>query len=562
MPVVPVAVGCVVGDVLPVSVAPQPGESLESWLEHLAEANGLPTARLLAIIGTNPGITRYLSLAPSPDAVARLSLISRVDPDVIRSTALATFDGTALNLSGLEHSDRHSYRHVAAKGWVPAHGTQLCPTCLAETGAWRTSWRLLIVTTCTRHSTLLVTTCPGCRRPFRDQRQTRLRRVGAVTLCGNPLGSGPNHQCQQDLTTIPTTAAPTSALGMQARVDAALVGEPVTVFGEHVSGQEYLSDLRYLTTLLLHLAGQPGAHHVADWAFSLRRETAQRTGARGPRWGLRPPDLPGLRSSALTAADRILNAATLPDAVDAVTPWVNLTPVTTDGPCNWLTDRTVVTPNLDRLILAALADRRRLSHHLDHDIPRGGSMTINLKVIPQVMPREAYANHLEGALGNREDTVRLFASLTLARRHPDVITWAGAARVLGMPPTIGTATARACSARMETTPEDWSQRAYAAIVEMTPINYRDLEAKITHRSSMYRWFDEWVSGYRPGTSYKTRDYGITWQWTHIAHGHLKTSPAWQHTPQTARSRADYRAFEASLSEEQQRSLTHALYKRA
>ena len=28
---------------LPVSVTPRPGESIESWLEHLADANGLTT---------------------------------------------------------------------------------------------------------------------------------------------------------------------------------------------------------------------------------------------------------------------------------------------------------------------------------------------------------------------------------------------------------------------------------------------------------------------------------------------------------------------------------------
>jgi hypothetical protein len=32
---------------LPVSVSPRDGESIESWLEHLADANGLTTAQLL-----------------------------------------------------------------------------------------------------------------------------------------------------------------------------------------------------------------------------------------------------------------------------------------------------------------------------------------------------------------------------------------------------------------------------------------------------------------------------------------------------------------------------------
>ena len=46
---------------LPVSVPPQAGESIESWLEHLADANCLTTAQLLAAAGRGIAGTRYLS---------------------------------------------------------------------------------------------------------------------------------------------------------------------------------------------------------------------------------------------------------------------------------------------------------------------------------------------------------------------------------------------------------------------------------------------------------------------------------------------------------------------
>ena len=49
---------------LPVSVAPRPGESIESWLEHLADANGLTTAQLLATTGRGRAGTRFLTLTP------------------------------------------------------------------------------------------------------------------------------------------------------------------------------------------------------------------------------------------------------------------------------------------------------------------------------------------------------------------------------------------------------------------------------------------------------------------------------------------------------------------
>ena len=84
---------------LPVSVVPRPGESIESWLEHLADANGLTTAQLLTAARRSRGGTRYLTLAPSPETVARLAALARVDEEAVRATTLARFDGTALALS-------------------------------------------------------------------------------------------------------------------------------------------------------------------------------------------------------------------------------------------------------------------------------------------------------------------------------------------------------------------------------------------------------------------------------------------------------------------------------
>ena len=86
-----------VGDVnaaLPVSVRPRPEESVESWLEHLADANGLTTAQLLATIRRTGATTRYLTLAPSPETIARLAALARVDEKDVYAATLASFDGT------------------------------------------------------------------------------------------------------------------------------------------------------------------------------------------------------------------------------------------------------------------------------------------------------------------------------------------------------------------------------------------------------------------------------------------------------------------------------------
>ncbi|GAA1763466.1 hypothetical protein GCM10009810_23340 [Nostocoides vanveenii] len=452
---------------------------------------------------------------------------------------------------------------VAARGWAPAHGTQICPDCLAETGAWQTSWRLLVITACRRDSCLLVSRCPSCKRPFRDQRHSHLRRVGAATLCGNPLGAGPTRQCQHDLTTIPTAKATDEILATQARIDTALTGRSVTALGQPVGGAAYLADLRHLTTLLLHLATQPGGEQLADWAGDLRPEARRRTGDRGPRWGMRPPDPPVLRASALSTADSVLAAPDVNTAAAMLTPWTELAPPTNDGPLGWLADRTVMTPTLSRLVLSARAPHRRLSHHLDTHPTRGARMPINLVAVPQVIPHQQYADHLVGAFDNGEEVVRQFASLCLARLHPDITSWAAAAQALGMPSLMGTRCARACSATRLVTTQAWEDRIRAAMNDVRPRNYRATEAKIEHRLHLTsRWFQEWVRHYRPGTHYTSVSHALTWQWVHVAHAHLDLSPAWQGHRTSAKERARYRQFEASLDERQRSNLAYALHKRA
>lgn len=542
---------------LPVSIAPRPGESIESWLENLADANGLSTAQLLATT-RQAGSTRYLTLAPSPQAAARLAVLARITEQDVYAASLSRFDGTALDLTGLDPTDRHSYRHVAARGWAPAHGTQICPVCLADTGTWQSAWRLLIVTACVRHASLLVARCPACERPFRDQRHSHLRRVGAALVCGNPLGAGPLRQCEHDLTTVATTPAADAVLAMQSRVDTALADHPVTVLRREIPSPAYLTDLRHLTTLLLHLATQFGADRLGQWVTDLPAETETRYRVRGPRWGMRPPDRPAVRAGALATADAILDAADFDAASSTLMPWIALTPASPDGPLGWLADRTVMTPTLTRLVMAARAPHRRLSQHLDTQPPDGVRMPINLVVIPQVIPHAQYVEHLDGAFDSGEDTVRLFASLSLARLHPDVTSWAAAAKVLAMPGTMGVRCGRACSATMRVTADEWEARIWRAIEAVPRRDYRATEAQVADRRLKWRWFDAWARAARPRTRDESHGYALTWLWINCAHGHLNTSPAWSGRRPVAFERTGYRQFAASINEEQQSELRLAL----
>lgn len=115
-------------------------------------------------------------------------------------------------------------------------------------------------------------------------------------------------------------------------------------------------------------------------------------------------------------------------------------------------------------------------------------MPINLNLVPQVIPHSQYLEHLDGASTSSEDTVRLFASLSLARSHPDVTTWAAVAEALNMPGPTGVRCARASSASMLVGSDEWKNRIWRAGEETERRDYRATEAKIHHRLGMTRWF--------------------------------------------------------------------------
>jgi len=540
---------------LPVTLDLRPGQALDCYLEHLAEANGMTTAQLLTVVRGERGhsTTRFLMLHPTRTATTRLACMARLGAKDVTAATLAAYDGTALDLDGLDPQTPSSFRGVAARGWVPGHGTQLCPPCLADTGIWQLAWRLPMVTVCLTHATYLRAVCPGCGRPFRDQRHCPLRRAGTHTHCGNPLGQDPTRQCRRELTALATVRADPRCVAGQGRRNRAITGGTIRVLGTDVPGAGYLQDLRHLTTVLLHLANQPGGRALAPWATSLAAEATARTGRRGPRWGMRPPTDPALRSRALSSADDILTCPTVEDAAAAFGPWLQIVPHTASGSLGWLANRTVMSPTLTRIIMAAHAPHRTLSHRLGTHLGLDAPMCR----LPQVLPTVLYRAHLAGLFDSDPDTVALFASLCLSRAHPPATTWAAAATALRLPPELGQRTARACSATLRVSIADYLAHLTALVQVLPDLNYPGIEASIRRGRTSTAWFQRWAPC-RPHTHATSHAYALTWQWLHVAHGHIATSPSWV-APPTAKQRALYRQFATSLTDHQQEQLRSALW---
>lgn len=502
---------------LPTIVEIDPGEALDGYLERVADANYLSTAHLVTLIRNASDTLRYITLAPSPATIAAIAALTGQRPDQIHQATLSAYDHTALDLTGFDPTIRSGHRAVAARGWFPGRGTQICPPCLAHDGRWRLIWRLPTTTVCRVHGVYVLSTCPGCHRPFRDHRHSPLRVVGAETRCGNPLGQGPRKQCTVDLAALPTTPADAACIIRQERHDKAAAGAVTSTALGDLEPADYLATTRSLAVLLLHIStAAPDSSRLPAWAQALRPDAPRRT----IRWGIRPPHDPQLRSRALTAADTILTASDLDAAVECLMPWLDSLPDLPESRLGWMADHTRMTPTLTRLVLAGHAPRRRVSHLLDQVPP----LTASTRQIPQVLPEHLVETHLIGLFDSRPCTVGLFACLCLARTHPNIDSWAKAAHALGLAPDLGARTARACSASLTGSPRE-VVAALRAATRGLDVDYRSLEDRVRHLAGTTRWFTRWARTNRPGTRASSHPYAVYWVWTRVAHGHASAAPA-------------------------------------
>lgn len=359
------------------------------------------------------------------------------------------------------------------------------------------------------------------------------------------------------LQTLPVESAAAEVAAAQQRIRAALDGHAVETLGDSVAPDPYLAEIKALTVLLLHLAIQPGGDKLSPWADAARADHARSAGYRGARWGLAPPADLRLRGHAMAAADQILSESTLDGAADALHPWTELAPRDNEGQLGWLADHTTMTPTLTRLVMAATARRRRLATLLGtpplHPLP--------LTAIPQVIPADVYNRHVSTMLDVTDRTGRLFGALCLARQHLRTASWAEAAHALGLNPQVGTKTARACSADLHATASEFIAALARVANDFDPtIDYRDREDAVRRLARSRGWYRPWARIHLPGSHATSQKYAVTWLWTEHAHGHIATSPSWQHPPDR-HDRAHYRAYTDRLDHAATEALTALMHRR-
>lgn len=430
---------------LPIRLELVDGQGLDCYLEHVSRANHIPAGTFMRHLNDCTDTTRYLLLSLTARTAEVLARITGMAPQALQAATVAAYDGLAVNLAGLDPARQASYRTVAARGWAPGRGTQVCPRCLAETGRWDVSWRLPASTVCLRHQAYLVAVCPGCHRPFRD-RTRPLRPVGPVTRCGNALGARGQY-CNVDAAALEPAIADPDCVDRQSLQERAIVQDRVSVMGGPASSLTWHEDVRSLAALLLHIStAAPERSELPRWA----KQATARGGSedRAPRWAIAPPRDTATRSRAMTEAHAVFSAPNLDTAVGRFVAWADRVPETPDGFLGWVGDHTRATPNVTLLAMAAHAPRRRLSRLLDLSPP----MTSSLDAIPRPVSEQLYREHLANLFDSRPVAVRAFAAICLARSQPGIETWADAIAALDLVRDEALRTIQTCIAGMTASP--------------------------------------------------------------------------------------------------------------
>jgi hypothetical protein len=532
-------------------------EALDGYLERLAIANGLESSQILEMMRASAGhrlpAPTVLLIKPSTELIARISKISCTPTTMLRSATLSRFgSGLPLWLDEFDPRDRHSFRRIVTQGWFPTAGSQICPTCLRENGIWKLDWRLPIVTACNEHQVFLVDSCAGCRDRFRLRRYSPLRPIlGRDEPCGNQIAL--RSYCHFPAISHAASSAPLDVLATSTTIADAISGKSQPVLGQWANAQTYLAELRHMATVLLHLATTSRGPEFVAWAHDLHSEASRRrTERRGPRWGISPPRSASARGQALSAAHQILDEATVERGADRFAPWLQLIADFQGGPSNWLMNRTTRTASMQRLIDATLVSRRGAGRRIDYARSR---RSLPLEAIPHLIDRDIYQDLFLGMLDNYEHTGRLYVSLCIARLMIPCNTWSQAAAAIGLPPALGSRTARAASRRTRATPNDLAAATSRALAAL-PVNrdFRDRERRVHHLAETSgTWFEGWRMSVSPPRRATSLPYAVTWLWCEYAQGWPDASPAEAKGVPHRRTQA-YRSFSDRLPAEAQAGL--------
>lgn len=174
-------------DRLPITVAPLPGEALESWIAAYARRLHTTGNGLIAHLGLGGSRIAHMALQLHDHEATALERATGVARQSLAAMTLEPYDGLAIAIAP-------GRRALASRFPIGRFGnarTRYCPQCLAHyQGRGPVTWRLPWSFACPLHRVLLLDFCPACRRPPRIWNGRRLGpRTGAACTRDNPVTS-------------------------------------------------------------------------------------------------------------------------------------------------------------------------------------------------------------------------------------------------------------------------------------------------------------------------------------------------------------------------------------
>lgn len=148
---------------LPITVTPEPGEALDSWLEAYARRLSVTNHVFLSFIGLGGANPASMVQQLTREQADVLHQVSGVSGQALTAMTLQPFEGLTVHF-------RASRRGLARPPAWRFHGSssRYCPMCLAQTaGRWPLAWRQPWSFACTVHRCLLLERCPACQQTVR-----------------------------------------------------------------------------------------------------------------------------------------------------------------------------------------------------------------------------------------------------------------------------------------------------------------------------------------------------------------------------------------------------------
>lgn len=522
---------------------PEPGEAFASWVDRLSAdlhiPPGLAALHLGVEVRDRSGDVRpmFYGVALTPASRTRLLAATGLDEAVVDDMQLTRYDGTALDLTGLDLTTEASVRTWVKREWLLLHGSRACPRCLADSTAWPAWWRLGIAAVCPDHRVLLIDTCPSCGIGLRRGYSHHPRGLSRVVttdpaVCGNHTRTG---RCPQPLATIPITTVAEHLVAAQTTALRAADGHPITIAGTTVTPAEWFLAVKVLAAMIRFsgttvplLPGRTDTRAQAwmdDFAAEYPR---RRRGGKIVPGSLRAiPETPRHAAGLLAATHTVLAA---PSRRACSTALASLVAATHRARRRAGGHNPMRTMDVPEPLAGVLAELTPPASRVAGAIPTSSVVDVEVRHVPQLLDAQDYrdliADHLPGTA---EPTGRRLGALAAARVL-GATSWAEAGQRLGM---NARKTARASDVvvrRIRDVPAFWAAitEAVRRLGEREPVDYADRRRRLADlvevpaavlRPSCARL------GF-PVTPARCR-HAAAWIWQHLTGGDVRDAPAYQ-----------------------------------